>query len=354
MANTKVTKAVLADDAVGLAQLHISNDPSNGQALTATSDGAGGYNLTWANNTLSGISSSADATAITINSSEQVGIGVSPSHLLHIQESNPVVAITTAADGEKAELRLMEDSAGTQHGGFIRYEGNGDYVQLGHYNSGTEMIGLNMDESGDIAIGTTNAFGTTANRTCVTINGTNTVSLNIGTGGSQRGYMYSDGNSTVVSSVGSIPLKLGVADQNKTATLNTSGQFSAENIYNGATGGRTSIVSFPCTTSYPNVSTYNFTLTAAQAPIGSRVIMGLRISSGSSGGEQYAYITQNQLKGNRIMGYIEGWYWNFGGSAIYKIDNVNDRAFTFTHGTITASNSNDYREVFYYGYIMDN
>ena len=34
MANTKVTSRVLADDAVGLAQLNISNDPSNGQALT--------------------------------------------------------------------------------------------------------------------------------------------------------------------------------------------------------------------------------------------------------------------------------------------------------------------------------
>ena len=45
MANTKVTSRVLADDAVGLAQLNISNDPSNGQALTyvATSN-----DLQWA------------------------------------------------------------------------------------------------------------------------------------------------------------------------------------------------------------------------------------------------------------------------------------------------------------------
>lgn len=126
------------------------------------------------------------------------------------------------------------------------------------------------------------------------------------------------------------------------------------NIYAGATGGRTSIVSFPCTTAYPNSSTYTFSLTAAQAPIGSRVIMGVRISSGSSSGDQYAYLTQDQLKGNRIMCFVEGWYWNSAGSSLYKIDNANDRAFTFTHGTVTASNSNDYREVFYYGYLMDN
>ena len=79
MANTKVTKAVLANDAVGIFQLDITNDPSDGQALTAVNDGTGSYNLTWADNTIAGISSSADATAITIDSSENVGIGRTPN-----------------------------------------------------------------------------------------------------------------------------------------------------------------------------------------------------------------------------------------------------------------------------------
>ena len=47
MANTKVTSRVLADDAVGLAQLNITNDPSDGQALTAEAV-TDGYNLKWA------------------------------------------------------------------------------------------------------------------------------------------------------------------------------------------------------------------------------------------------------------------------------------------------------------------
>jgi|TARA_R100000479_G_scaffold169980_2_gene112197 hypothetical protein len=371
MANTKVTKAVLADDAVGLAQLDISNDPSDGQALTASNDGANNYTLAWANNTLAGISSSADATAITIDSSERVGIGVTS------MSNKLVVGGTEAADTTYLRLQNIPATAAT-HKVAMEFWGNEGTANNGTYNMGRiygEFDGSSYTDTrltlgsasgggtfndevniknGNVAIGTTNAFGTTSNRTCVSVNGTNSVSLNVGTGGSQRGYMFSDGNSTVVSSVGAIPLKLGVNDQNKTATLNTSGQFSAANIYDGATGGRTSIVSFPNTSSYPNVSTYTFNLTAAQAPIGSRVIMGIRISSGNSSGDQYAYLTQDQLKGNRIMGFIEGWYWNFGGSALYKIDNVNDRAFTFTHGTITATNSNDYREVFYYGYIMDN
>ena len=78
MANTlKLHQAVLADDAVGLAQLDISNDPSDGQALTAANDGTNNYNLTWASVGVSGISSSADSTAITIDSSERVAIGSS-------------------------------------------------------------------------------------------------------------------------------------------------------------------------------------------------------------------------------------------------------------------------------------
>ena len=44
---TKVKSGVLADDAVGLAQLNITNDPSDGQALTAEAV-TDGYNLKWA------------------------------------------------------------------------------------------------------------------------------------------------------------------------------------------------------------------------------------------------------------------------------------------------------------------
>ena len=71
MANTKVTSRVLADDAVGLAQLNISNDPSNGQALTYVQSS---NDLQWATVGVTGIDSSADATAITIDSSENVAV----------------------------------------------------------------------------------------------------------------------------------------------------------------------------------------------------------------------------------------------------------------------------------------
>ena len=71
MANTKVTKGILADDSVGIDQLHIENSFSSGMSLSYSPTSG---NLLWANTGVAGISSSADATAITIDSSENVAI----------------------------------------------------------------------------------------------------------------------------------------------------------------------------------------------------------------------------------------------------------------------------------------
>ena len=67
MANTKITTNVIADNAVGITQLNVS-DGSDGQALVTNGSGT----LSFASVGVSGISSSADATAITIDSSEDV------------------------------------------------------------------------------------------------------------------------------------------------------------------------------------------------------------------------------------------------------------------------------------------
>ena len=143
-------------------------------------------------------------------------------------------------------------------------------------------------------------------------------------------------------------------DGTQRAKIDADGDLTATNIYAGATGSQTEIVSFPCTTSYPNASTYTFSLTATQAPIGSRVIMGIWISSGNSGGDQYAYLVQNNAKGPRLLHYVDSWYYNAGSMSMYKIDASGDRNFTFTHATIADANANDFRRVYYYGYIMDN
>jgi hypothetical protein len=166
--------------------------------------------------------------------------------------------------------------------------------------------------------------------------------------GGGLGY-YADDNNAIASSFHRFFI-----DGTEKAKIDDSGDFTATNVYAGATGFSTLMVSFPNTTAYPNVSTYNLTLTAAQAPIGSRVIMSVWIASGSSSGDQYAYLAQNQSKGGTIRCFVEGWYYNSAGSSIFKIDNANDRVFTFTHATIVASTTSDVRQVYYHGYIMDN
>jgi hypothetical protein len=114
MANTKVTSNVIADNAVGITQLNVS-DGSDGQALVT--NGAG--TLSFATVGVSGISSSADATAITIDSSERVGIGASPSAPLTVSAADGTLALfTNASDADfqfktASGVALITPSTGT-------------------------------------------------------------------------------------------------------------------------------------------------------------------------------------------------------------------------------------------------
>ena len=146
MANTKITLGNIADDAVGLDQLNISNSPSNGQALTyvATSN-----DLQWAtvSGGVDGISTSADATAITINSSEQVGIGTtSPNARLVVSDSgdSPVRFISSGQATNYFELANTGGSA-------MVFSNNNDLV-FGTSNSPTER--MRITSAGKVGIDT--------------------------------------------------------------------------------------------------------------------------------------------------------------------------------------------------------
>ena len=90
----------------------------------------------------------------TLNSSGQVGIGEdSPESILHIKDTNAEIRLATAADGETARIALTEDADGDTHGGFIQYLGNGDKLQLGMINSGTNSVHFTMEDNGNVMIG---------------------------------------------------------------------------------------------------------------------------------------------------------------------------------------------------------
>jgi hypothetical protein len=96
-----------------------------------------------------------------------------------------------------------------------------------------------------------------------------------------------------------------------------------------------------------------FTLSEAEAPIGSYVVMGVRLTSGNSSGDQYCYLFQRDLNSSRasIQCFVEGWFWETSNMALFYINDASDRTFHVSHGTIVATNANDSREVRYYGHI---
>ena len=99
-------------------------------------------NLTVSGNLTSlGIDDNADATAITINSSEQVGIGVtSPDTTLHIKGTNQIAKFeTTSATGQN----------------YIRFTGSsGNKGYFGYGGGSNDLLSLFNQENYDMAFGT--------------------------------------------------------------------------------------------------------------------------------------------------------------------------------------------------------
>ncbi len=99
--------------------------------------------------------------------------------------------------------------------------------------------------------------------------------------------------------------------------------------------------------------TASFTLSEAEAPIGSYVVLNLWITSGNSAGQQYCNFQQRTQAGNipGLGSYITSWYYTDRKMFMFYISSAADRTFYVTHGTISYSNNNDARQIYYNGYI---
>ena len=240
MANTKITSNVIADGAITESKL---------------ASGVGG---------VAGIVSSADATAITIDSSENVAIGTdSPSTATPLTVyysgtsqfniGGPQSGISNNVYYNGSAYVNRNTSAG---GALLQMGTDGSFAfrRATSGSSPTLSYSMYVDASGNIGVGTASPFGTTSNRTVLSVNGTSSATMNIGTGGSQRAYLYTDGSSATISTVGSIPLKLGVNDSSKLVTIDTGGSLCVGMTSTGSALGVTEASANEWTAAFYNSS----------------------------------------------------------------------------------------------------
>ena len=152
-----------------------------------------------------GASSTVSSEKMTIKASGNVGIGTdnpsatdwgSASKVLQISGTQPLLSLKDTT----GEFQIANSN---QNLYFYDTAGSGEKTRIF------------IKADGNVGIGTTSPFGITTNRTCLSVNGTSSVSLNIGVGNAQKGYLYTDGNMTQLGSVGSIPLKFAPNDSPK-------------------------------------------------------------------------------------------------------------------------------------------
>ena len=156
-----------------------------------------------------------------------LGIGTSsPSAKLDVTgngrfagTTNPVKLTVTNTGGETTIAR--DDSTGSQFG--VAYATNffatGAYPMI-FWTNGAERA--RIDASGNLALGTTSALGTTGNRTVATVNGTSSALISLGVGGVNTGTYYADANIVAVGAKANIPLVLQTNDTER-ARIDSSG-----------------------------------------------------------------------------------------------------------------------------------
>jgi len=129
-----VTQAKIADDAVDEARLQISNSGTNGHALTYQSGNTG--KLTWAamSGGVSGITSSADGTAMTIDSSERIVMPYQP--MFYATNLNAVSGGSLHTEGSYEYNSSGQTSGTIQAVGFEKI-----WLNIGsHWNTSTGVF----------------------------------------------------------------------------------------------------------------------------------------------------------------------------------------------------------------------
>ena len=163
-----------------------TSDGTNGQALVT--DGSGNLSFSTVSGGVTGISSSADATAIYINSSEQVSLGTSsPDSLFHVESSSTTAITIQAGTNSSASLRLKNDAVDWD----VNCQTNDNFAI---YNQTASAERLVIDGSGFVGFGgaTPSSYNSAAQNLVVASSGNTGISIVAGTS-SDSTLMFADG-----------------------------------------------------------------------------------------------------------------------------------------------------------------
>ena len=150
IADDAITAALIADNAVGISALNVS-DGSDGQVLTT--NGSGTLSFSTISAGVAGISTSADATAITISSSEEVTFSKPTTSDGHTSSVPTIFEGNAGGDTVAVQLKVKANNNTTSTQGLYGNAGSAstdNTITLG--TDGT--TGLTVNNSGSVGIGT--------------------------------------------------------------------------------------------------------------------------------------------------------------------------------------------------------
>ena len=173
MANTKITSRVIADNAVGIPALAVS-DGSNGQVLTTNGSGTLSFSTvsgTTINNnadnrviTGSGTANTLEGEANLIFDGTSLGVGTtsptaynSSDKLALVSSGNTSLAIAAGTSGESSIFMADGTSSTASYMGYLQYHHSDNHLRIG-VNAAERM---RITSGGNVGIGTTspaNAF----------------------------------------------------------------------------------------------------------------------------------------------------------------------------------------------------
>jgi hypothetical protein len=129
---------------------------------------------------------------------------------------------------------LTADSSHT----YLQQPSGGDILL--RKSDGTSFV--TITNGGNVGVGTATPFGVTSNRTSLSVNGTTSSVVNIGTGNAQRGWFYAESDKVLLNTAGAIPLILGTNNVNY-LTIASGGATTLNMAYTGGSTGMLNLVS---------------------------------------------------------------------------------------------------------------